>query len=441
MTVYLNKARGRWMYNFVRNGQRHAGYCVDPASGEPAKTKTDAKRIEEVLKVEAAKEQPRAVPAGAFTLAQTFAALATRKRGGKNWPNETVYIREMLAWFGADLPASEITEQRIWEYVAWSREQPVMIYVGGSKKREPESDPAKLYRPSDRKRADSTINRYLICLGEALRLVHGLKDTGGRPLLAELPKVPRLAEPEHLPRPVSDDDLQAIMQRVPQHLADGILLARLMGFRKGEVFALTVDQVDFQNRGVWLEASSTKANRAEFISAGTEAMEVLTRLVAQARGWKQLHLLTYQRGEKGKRLPVKNPKRAWQTAMKALGLQYRFHDTKASYVTAVAHVATAAVTQQLARHRSYETTKRYLRVADQAARNAVEAIPMKAIANAVASPSRKQESQTDGMAATKAPQEPGKEKALEPLGSKAFPLPSEMVGATGFEPATLRPPV
>lgn len=114
-----------------------------------------------------------------------------------------------------------------------------MIYIGGSKKRAPESDPAKLYRPSDRKRADSTINRYLVCLGEAMRLVHWLKDAGGRPLLAELPKVPRLAEPEHLPRPVSDDDLQAIMQRVPQHLADGILLARLMGFRKGEVFALT----------------------------------------------------------------------------------------------------------------------------------------------------------------------------------------------------------
>lgn len=127
--------------------------------------------------------------------------------------------------------------------------------------------------------------------------------------------------------------------------------------------------------------------------------------------------------------------------MKALGLQYRFHDTKASYVTAVAHVATAAVTQQLARHRSYETTKRYLRVADEAARNAVEAIPMKVFANAAASPSRKQESQTDGAAAPKATQDAAKEKALEPLGSKAFSVLPELVGATGFEPATPRPPV
>lgn len=35
----------------------------------------------------------------------------------------------------------------------------------------------------------------------------------------------------------------------------------------------------------------------------------------------------------------------------------------------------------------------------------------------------------------------GKEKALEPLGSKAFPVLPELVGATGFEPATPRPPV
>ncbi|WP_209779431.1 tyrosine-type recombinase/integrase [Azospirillum agricola] len=441
MTVYLNKARGRWMYNFVRNGQRHAGYCVDPASGEPAKTKTEAKRIEEALKVEASKEQPRALPPGACTLAQTFAAFATRKRGGKNWSNEAAYIREMLTWFGADAPVSDLTEQHIWEYVAWSREQPVMIYVGGSKKRDPNADPADLYRPSNRKRKDSTINRYLICLGEALGLAHGLKDSGGRPLLAELPKVPRLAEPEHLPRPVSDDDLRAIIERVPQHLADGVVLARLMGFRKGEVFSLTIEQIDFQNRGVWLEASSTKANRAEFVTAGTEAMEVLIRLVTQARDWKQRHLLTYQRGEKGKRQPVKNPKRAWQTAMKALGLQYRFHDTKASYVTAVAHVATAAVTQQLARHRSYETTKRYLRVADEAARNAVEAIPMKAFANPATPRTRKQESQTATADASPSTPEQGKEKALEPLGSKAFPIRPELVGATGFEPATPRPPV
>jgi integrase len=446
MTVYWNKARGRWMYNFVRNGERHAGYCVDPATDEPAKTKTDAKRIEEALKVEVAKAQPAAAAPSEYTVARMIAAYTTRKQGEKDWPNKTIYIREMLTWFGAGTAVREITEQRIWDYIAWAREQPVLIYRGGPKARTPE-EKARFYAPAKdgRKRADSTINRYLICLGEALRIVHGMKDAAGRPLLAEMPKVPRLDEPEHLPRPVSDDHLKAILSRAPQYLADGVLLVRMMGFRKAEVFSLTVNQVDLQNRGVWLEAESTKANRAEFVPANEEAMGLLRRLVAQANERKVPYLFAYQRGKpkdpaKASWLPVKDPRKAWKTACRKLGIEHRFHDTKASYVTAVAHVAPAAVTQQLARHKSYETTRRYLRVADEAARRAVEAISMNAVGSTQTASTRKQESQTAAAWQSQTGSNGAKEKAPEPLSSEAFPPVPAMVGATGFEPATPRPP-
>ncbi|WP_425455493.1 tyrosine-type recombinase/integrase [Azospirillum griseum] len=213
-----------------------------------------------------------------------------------------------------------------------------------------------------------------------------------------------------------------------------------MGFRKAEVFGLTIDQVDIKNRGVWLEANATKGKRAEFIPANPEALELLTRLVGQARRWKVRHLLTYQHGEKGERRPVKNPKRAWRTALDKLGLEHRFHDTKASFVTAVAHVATAAVTQQLARHKNYETTRRYLKVADEAARQAMEQATMTSLRVGNGSTST-QEFHTQGTTHDDQAIDAGNKKALEPLGSKAFPLCSELVGATGFEPATPRPPV
>ena len=226
----------------------------------------------------------------------------------------------------------------------------------------------EIHATKDRMRAGSTTNHYLVCLGEALRIAHANKDAAGRPLLPELVKVPKLEEPEHLPRPVSDDDIQAIISTAPPHLSDGVLLARLMGFRKGEVFAFTISQVDFQNRCVWLSAATTKANRAEAVPANDEAMALLRRLFDQAKEWKMDPLLTYQHGKKDERRPVKNPKRAWSTALKKLGIKHRFHDTKASYVTAVAHVAPVAVTQQLARYRSYKTTRRYLKVAGPATR-------------------------------------------------------------------------
>lgn len=225
-----------------------------------------------------------------------------------------------------------------------------------------------------------------------------------------------------------------------------MLLVRLMGFRKAEVFSLTIHQVDLNNRGVWLKAESTKANRAEFVPANEEAIALLRRLIEQAKARPVPHLSTCQRGKpkapsQAPWPPIKNPRKAWTNACKALGISHRFHGTKASYVTPVAHVTPAAVTQRLARHRSYETSRRYLRVADEATRRAVEAIGMKAVGSAESGSSRKQESQTADRRVSQTAISEGKEKALEPLGSKASLPIRNLVGATGFEPATPRPPV
>ena len=111
------------------------------------------------------------------------------------------------------------------------------------------------------------------------------------------------------------------------------------------------------------------------------------------------------------------------------------------YVTAVAHVAPAAVTQKLARHKSYETTRHYLLVADSAAREAVEAATMRPIRVGDSASTSTQEFHTGAETEAHSGVEAGNEKALDPLGSKAFPPVPAMVGATGFEPATPRPPV
>ncbi|WP_449234565.1 tyrosine-type recombinase/integrase [Azospirillum doebereinerae] len=227
---------------------------------------------------------------------------------------------------------------------------------------------------------------------------------------------------------------------VPAHLADAALLVRLMGFRKAEVFGLRVQQVDFSVRGVWLEAEQTKGGRAECVPASDEAIELLRRLVDQAREWKTDHLFTYQHGKKGERRPVKDPRRAWRTVLKKLGIKHRWHDTKASFVTAVAQVASAATTKALARHKDHRTTERYIEVADPVRRQAVEAISFGGQQPARGK-SPKRESQTGAASDLDSIAGPENEKALEPLGSKAFPLHPELVGATGFEPATPRPPV
>jgi integrase len=53
----------------------------------------------------------------------------------------------------------------------------------------------------------------------------------------------------------------------------------------------------------------------------------------------------------------------------------RFHDSRGAYVTALARVAPAPIVQELARHRDFETTLRYIRFAASAKRHAVASLP------------------------------------------------------------------
>ncbi len=457
MTVRFNKARGKWQYDFIRNGVRYANNCVDPDDGSEPDNKTEAKRIEKKIQVaieQMAKdgdaatkrltsERAREIATQAYTVTEAFSAYATRKRGGKNWENDRIYVRELVTWFGPHTDVRDITDQRIWDYITWARQQPVLVYIGGSR---PKAelvargiDPASLWKPAEdgRLRSDSTINRYLVALRETLSIAHAVRDREGRPTaLPVLPKVPDLAEPEIMPRPIADDVLWEMVDAAPAHLAWGLLLARLMGFRKGEMFAIKCNQVDLANGGIWLPAASTKANRDEFVPAGEQALELLEYLLAEAKARRTDYLITYRRRLRSmpgepitftEARPIANPKRAWGRVLTDLGLKgvHRFHHTKASFVSAVGATASAAVTQKLARHKDHRTTERYLLVNDQLARAAVNAAAI-----SVNPPSHRQKS-TDGFSSG-----PKNENAAR---KAAFSL-KNLVGAAGFEPTTPSPP-
>ncbi|MGE4280915.1 MAG: hypothetical protein AB7G62_15100 [Magnetospirillum sp.] len=114
---------------------------------------------------------------------------------------------------------------------------------------------------------------------------------------------------------------------------------------------------------------------------------------------------------------------AWTRVLRELGLEgvHTFHNTKASFVTAVA----PAVTQQLARHKDYRTTERYLKVNDVAARAAVDAAAIRVNAP------------THGQKVPDRITSAGKGKAASP---KAAAFLENLVGAAGFEPTTPSPP-
>jgi integrase len=414
MRAYFNKKRNRWMYDLQINGKRYNRYCIDPDTGAEPNNQTEADKI--VVKIKARlltavdKKSTAVVESEPLTVLEAFVDYANRMKGQRNWSNNQTYVRELVNYFGAQTHVISIDEKKIWDYILWARQQPVMVYVGGNKNRTDAAEhhaAGSLFRPAEdgRTREDSTINRYLQALNGALGAAYKLRCLDGSPRLnATKPDVPNLKEPEALPRPISDANIQRMIETGPPHLADAVLLNRLMGFRKAEAFDLTKGQVDFPNRGVWLEARDTKGKRGEFVHASEAALQLLKRLVDQANERGTEYLITYpfkKAADKvpGKRIrrylgsevidgkrhlkretvnlivewrPIKNPKRSWKTLNKKLGLDHKFHQTKASFVTAVAHVAPAAVVQQAGRQKDYRTTQRYIKVADQAMKTAVE---------------------------------------------------------------------
>jgi integrase len=435
MTVNYRSDRKKWAYNFRLGGQRYAGYAIHPRTGKLAANEAEAKRIEALIREDLerrAAEQPKPHRPNHddYTLAQALASWAVRKQGKANWPNQRTYLAELLSWFGAETPAADITAERCWAYITWAREQPILVWRGAGRKAidcsEAELKRFWVPRADGKCREDSTINRYLDPLREALRIAHETR-VHGVPLLAEPPAVPQLEEIQRLPRPISDEAIRrlATETKAPAHLIDAILLVRNMGFRKAEVFGLQIADVDFDAGGVWLRGERTKGRRDEFVPANADAIDLLRRLVAQARERTTAYLLTYRPRKLGEWVPVRDPKRSFRTAMKQIGLdgQHVFHNTKAAYVTAVASTASAEVTRSLARHKDSRTTARYIQVVDAVRQAAVDAIAFAAPVTARAvgdnQDSQPAAGQGDGDDA----------KSLE-----------NMVGATGFEPATPRPP-
>lgn len=437
MTVSFDKDREKWRYSFYHALKRYSGYAIDPETKEPAKNKTDAKRIEALIRAPLLRFEGRPVPEiapeGSYTFAQAMAAYARTKQGSADWPNQVRYIRELLAWFGPALPVTAISAERVQEYIAWCRAQPVLIYIGGNERLAPEdrADP-RLWKPAPngRARSDSTINLYLVALRMALRMAHETHHpVSRRPMLDLMPKIPKLKQVELLPRPISDADLSRIIEEAPDYIGDAVALVRQMGFRKSEVFALTTAQIDWQNEGVWLDGEKTKGRRDEFVGANWIALVILAKRWVKSNAAGIDCLFFYRHRGTGEPQPIRNPKRAWGTVLKKLGLNghHTFHNTKASFVTAVARQASQATTQALARHSDYRTTQRYLAVADGAKRAALEAAstPLLRVSNGShTEPSHTQELHTN-------PQ-------VTPAEAENSRV--SLVGATGFEPATPRPP-
>jgi integrase len=130
-----------------------------------------------------------------------------------------------------------------------------------------------------------------------------------------------------------------------------IKFAIYSGFRRGEIFRLTWDDIDFERGMITLK--EPKGGKSETIPVSPEALGVLREVDVTDSP------LVFP-GEKGeKRKSIKGP---WKRIKKAAGLpdDFRFHGLRHSWASwMVSNGVDLAVVQKLMTHKSASTTQRY----------------------------------------------------------------------------------
>lgn len=376
MTIFFDKARGQWSYDFQRAGIRYRGRCFTE-TGKKVTSRRQALMIEAEARTRAkvAGKYPRA---GDLTLIQVLSALSEGWQNQRNWDSKKLQVREILEYFGPETPMRNIDGAKVQDYITQSVNQTRRVWHGGPQKCSADT-PQTLWSPATggKKRKAATVNRSLCILRAAFKRAFETCDPiTGRRAIDFVPTVTDLPEDRHKANPVPDAAIRRLGEILPPHITEAMRATLYFGFRRDECFGLKIHQVDFEARGVRLEASDVKNHTDAFLPGGPEAMDFLRMLVDRAHARGTNHLFTWRRSENEDWRPIASPRRAWATAMDKIeeefGRRWRWHDLRAAYITYVALTSGAVAAQKLARHSSFTTTQGYIEVADEITRKAAE---------------------------------------------------------------------
>lgn len=396
MTVFRNRFRGgRWRYDFRVGGRRYQGYCVDPSTGEDARSQRAAREIESAIRraVRQAAGVGRSISRpGSFLLARALRIHIESQSESTplHVANLELYARELLRHFGADRAIADIDQVAVDAYRAWAAKQKVLIWRGGPRKRssvKPDQI-ARFMVPGDRVRSPASTNHYLDCLRAAFAVANRIRDPiTGQPMLPHPPDVRPLPVPKRQPRPMPDAELYARLDVAPPWVVDAAELARHFGLRLSEALRVTVDHIDRGRRALFFPGTESKSRRDEWAPPIAGGWELVTRLErqAKARGVRHLitwpgpaHMAAYLEGQTVPRSawrPLKSIRRAWRRSalVAKVDRPHRLHDVRARYITEVAKT-NRGIAMDAARHADPATTELYIAVAATEVADAVRQV-------------------------------------------------------------------
>ena len=191
------------------------------------------------------------------------------------------------------------------------------------------------HRLIEQKAERATVNRELAIMRRAFRLAF----RGGA--LASMPFVPMLKEDNARQGFFERAEFDAILKHLPSELHPPLEFMYVTGWRKTEVFSLSVAQVDLKARVVRLEVGTTKSGEGRSFYLTDDLHALLTKQAESIAALKKQDIICASVFHRPDGKAILNFRGAWKAATKAAGYPGKLvHDFRR---TAVRNLERAAV--------------------------------------------------------------------------------------------------
>jgi integrase len=199
----------------------------------------------------------------------------------------------------------------------------------------------------------STANRHLGLIRSILR-----RASLDWEWLEKCPRIRLYPEPSRRVRWLTQEQAHAVLNELPEHLAEMMRFSLATGLRQRNVARLSWSQIDLNRRAAWIHADQAKAGRGIPVALNETAIRVLKR----QQGKHSDFVFTYA----GRPIRQVNTK-AWKKALTRAGIaDFRWHDlrhTWASWLTQAGVPLNAL--QEMGAWKSSEMVRRYAHLAPE----------------------------------------------------------------------------
>ena len=311
--------------------------------------------------------------------------------------NVKCYVRELNEYFGPETPMEQV-EDRIHDYIAFSKQQKVKVFAGK------DDNGNNRYVEKDDLRSNKSINEYLKCLTKAYRTFKQapqnkkIKHLIPNPPEFDLLKVPKRT-PTPVPYNVTKKYLEGFDEKLHAHTRLAYILCVQTGMRARECAQIRDRQYYEEEKVLALSPDQTKTATGRFVHVNDVAHEALMecrrlgdylwevleqyphifeeyrqKYNIHTRG--DIHFILFRRNGTGVPRPVKHvATTAWKRVKKEVGIDYRWHDTRAAFCTdTLGSNGDLNAVRQLAGHQDIQTTQKYLHASDPHLRKAVKSL-------------------------------------------------------------------